>query len=484
MKNQIIALTLLTCSLNTLAQITDLQWLIADGKGKQGTSGEFNIYPTSNTIGFEFILSGVTMPNIDNHSEAYNDLFIIYDDGSHFNSRYNDPTDPFYVITGVFSTVVDHSFRTSHSSGIQYLYLTNGYEQDDLPRKLMVNNGTSPTLTPSSFSPITTPALSASHDAVLTKDITIVVNMDSVRYYLPGTGSYKLFFDGVETVSSPVVTTLGLDIYDPSPVFNGETVAEYPVGSMTISGEYAEVPDGPEKYRYLNLRANDNALIYPPDQNGNPQYNALFRITNGSKTLQLTEPIRHSHDPNFLRVDSICREDDGSSHIYYHLEFENENDVATSTLYTNFKLPAHFDPSCIEATKWMTAGTECEGELNVVGDSCTFIFPASNCAGIIYSKATPALSIGYVEFRVKVKPSFGDVTNVNNSIRLNEPVVYMDGVETSITDFRDLINAKANPYRPLLPDVCEYCGPILPSWAWVIMALGLGGGIVWWRGRT
>lgn len=480
MKNQLLFLIFSACACYTNAQITDLQWLIVNGKGKQGTSGDFNSYPDLNVIGNVFTLTNVSMPNSANNPEAFNDLFVIYGDWNHYNSRYSLVSDPFFRTTGGFSTTTDHSFSSSSASPISYMYLTNGYEQDDLPRKLMVNNS-SGSPTPYIFGTTITPALSASHDAVLTKDITLVINMDSVRHHLHGSSTYRLFFDGVEPISSPSVPITGLDIYDPSPVFNGS--AEYPAGTMAISGEVAELHDVPGTYKYLNLRANDNALIYPPNSFGEPQYNALFRIESETKSIVLKEPIRFSHDPNFLRVDSICRDETAGYYIYYHLEFENENDVATTSLYATVDLPEEFDPGCIVPIKWMTAGVECEGELEVDGNSCTFTFPATDCAGIIQSKADPNLAKGFVEFRVKVDPGY-DVRVVTNPIRLNIPVVYMDEVPTKITDFRDLINAKANPYRPTLHHTCKFCGGGIPPWAWVVVSgFILGGGALLLRGR-
>src|SRR6187455_2232380 len=72
-------------------QNDDLQWLIWNAKGKWGVNGsspETNKYNNpSSQLTSTMTFSGVAIPNTDSDPDPRNDLFIIYNDGTHQNTR-------------------------------------------------------------------------------------------------------------------------------------------------------------------------------------------------------------------------------------------------------------------------------------------------------------------------------------------------------------------------------------------------------------
>src|SRR5688572_20258426 len=90
MKAQLFYFLIFICfTNNSFSQIRDNQWLIWNTRGKQSTnSNSLNVYPSTNVLTNDFSLNGVKSPDIGNIPDARIDLFIIYKNGEHFNSRY------------------------------------------------------------------------------------------------------------------------------------------------------------------------------------------------------------------------------------------------------------------------------------------------------------------------------------------------------------------------------------------------------------
>ena len=443
MKKLIICLLGLTFLSNHSFSQPEKQWMIWDSKGKVGvTTGGYNNYPTSNPIDKEFTLYGIASPNVGVIGNARNDIFIIYTDGEHYNSRDVNP-DPFTPQAADYPGVTSHNVKTNRAAGVKYMYLTNRYEGDDPPPAVRAMAGQVSGISHNYIVNATQTALSANHDIAIGKDITIIVNYDSI--YNPNHEIIELKFDGIRPSGGGAVTT-GVNILDLKPVFgtafSDPRQAVYPNPTVyPASGEsIALQPAAPtEHYRYVNLKTNQNIYALAPAEKGAPpRFDAVFTVTRGGQQMgqPYYSPIGLAHDPNFLAVKSICMREDGSHVITYHLEFENDGDGDATTLKAEVEFPSYFDLSCVYAFEWHAAGTLCHGTVAVNGNIATFSFLGH---GLLRSKfVNHQESSGYVEFNVIVNKGT-DVSDLNTSLELINPTVYFDTQHFPLNEFRDLI---------------------------------------------
>ena len=482
MKTKLLFITAIFYSTVALCQTDDQQWYIINQFGKLGEETSLGTDTDVNTVGNAFTIEGVTAPDINNESRARNDLFIIFQDGNHYSSRFVNRIEPFFA--GPETGILNHHFTYSYGKPISYAYMTNKYEEDDLPRTIRVKD--TPTMEPAAnpIVPNVPALLSASHNVVFNRDVTVVVNYEMLRRLLRGKdmSDVSLRFSGWEMIDGP--DRGDTDIFDPSPVFVdafGSSTPGYPIGSLVPSWNTEEVVlvDGPEKYRYINLRTTENALQFAPRDDSSAQYNAVFSLlVNGSAYSSIQEEMTFAYDPNFIRVDSICKNSKDDYFVYYHLEFENTGEAALTDYKATFRYGSQFDFSCFEVLKWSAAGASCEGQaIPIGGTKIEFDF---NCnTSLFLDNADPQAAIAYVEFRVKI-PAPYDVENPSESIRFSDPKVNFAGVEYDIDEFRDKIVADSNAnkaYRPVLISECNFCSGPSPStidWSllfWISLAL-------------
>ncbi|MGB3078004.1 MAG: hypothetical protein WBB31_02915 [Saprospiraceae bacterium] len=496
MKTQLLIFVSLIFIIPLSSAQADLQWMISNGTGKMGLvpAGNQNFYPPNTPINLEFTLQGVTLPGSGTAPKVRNDVFVIYKNFEYYNSRYDvlDNHGFFYNNTDATNLVVNHNFKINPGLGIGYFYLTNTYEGDDLPQNVRVPTGNLVTnqvpYTPGSPN---TRILSANHDVVINKDITLIINYDSLLHQtdFDTTKSVFLRFNQVEPINGTNRTSG--NILNLQPVFVNNA------GSLTAgfpSNTYSDADPGVvalntkvQKYGYINLRPTLWAYQnYGPDQKGNPRFNAVFTIINRAKIFgEIKEPLRASHDPNFLRVDSICMASDRSYVVFYHLEFENVSETGTNTLKVAVRFPEIFNLRCLKVLKWFAGGADCQGNIQTVGriDTFHFINPLSisRCQDEFADNCK-----GYIDFRVKVNAG-NDLVNTNTSLLLSEPTVYFDNRPFPIERFIDLIEYdKSNEWRrPVKTENCSYCQrPIcVPCYAGILAALAVGIAFFMWRRR-
>ncbi len=445
MKTKILCILGLFLLISPLFSQPEKQWLIWNGYGKNGvgTNG-INIY--SNPITADFTLRGIISPDLSGDINAGNDIFIIYKGGYHFNPRTHTGQGFFYNQGDFTNGIKDHYF-VNNSKNTMYLYLTNRYEGDDLPGTVRAQSGQLSTAQHTYTLDVTNAALlSANHNVVYNRDITVIINYDSLRILdTIKEGKHAQFilkFDGIQTIGSPDVN-YNIDFLDLQPVFGtnitGPLSPVYPIPTppYPVGTEVKLTPSpGSTPYGYINFRK--TSTLFPPFTNGKPQYNAIFTIKrDGQFVRQLAEPIRSSFDPNFLKVVSICQSTDKSYIVTYHLQFENISSDPADLLWVVIDFPSQFDLSCLRAFNWNAAGTGCGGNTNVVGNTSTFKFNGN--LGIFHNHADRLKGIGYFDFKVKVKS--GVMLNDPNisSLKLDSVVVYFDKQPFPIEDFRDLV---------------------------------------------
>lgn len=436
------------------------QWLIWNTSGKDGSLAWPNNFVSPITT--KFTLMGITTPDRVNIPKAKNDIFVIYADGQHFNSRLMNNPVYFYKLSDFNAAVTDHVFaKDSILKGpakIQYLYLTNRYEGDDPPEKVraLSNVRGNPTTT-YTLSTTPSPMISADHDVVLNKDITVIINYDSLRKFsvesVKGDTIYTLKFDGIQQKGSSNVS-YNIDVLNLQPVFGTSVTslaATYNGPTSIPTGESIPLYPGTDAYGYVNLRKTSTA--FPPLANGDPQYYAIFTLLKNSQFVRaLAEPIRASHDPNYLEVKSICQANDGSYLVTYHLQFENTSNVQADSLSVEVVFPSQFDLSCLKILKWHVVQA-CTGRLNLSGNTCTFIF--HNRFSIIHLNNNTTSGIGYVEFKVRVKPG-SNLEDPGSSLTLGTPIVHFDKLNFPLEEFRDLVvcdeEGVQKPEKPQSPE--------------------------------
>jgi len=453
----LIAFSLLLAINCGFSQTPDYQWLISNSNGKNGTITPpipaINNYVTSVTIGNQFNLNGVSSP-ISGLTPAHkNDLFIIYSDGNHYNSRYSPDAGVFF--NGIAGpTVWSHNFETPSSTAVRYLYLSKRYEGDELPTGVRVSSG--PVSGAYSLGTTSSSLLSSSHNVVIGRDITLIINNQQLLDKTHGDteGVYTLEFDGLRPAGSSTIYTV--DFMDLMPVFMigsspSAVYTNYQIESGTNSIVLHPTTNAP--YEYVNLRNNSRALAYGPTGDS-PNFYAVFTIKhNGVAVVPSHEQaILNSYDPNFLQVLSISEESDHYI-VKYHLEFENtSSSVAANTLKVKIIFPPGFQlPHHIE---WFAKHVNWGGHMDpMTGVPNGYEFTFNPNASIIHTVGDPNSGSAFIEFKVKVTGI--DVANASNSLRLGTPTVQFDSNDPyPVVEFRDLINcipenSRLNCTRPV-----------------------------------
>jgi hypothetical protein len=469
----------------------DKQWLIWNGLGKDGLNagGNMNNYSTAATyaINNNFTLKGVSQPNVSVNANARNDIFVIYADNTSFNSRYYlSTTGQGFFYNAAAAAATEHNFSSS-TGGIKYLYLTNRYEGDDLPEGVKVPSGNSAAGSAYSIMPIRPKILTADHDVVFDTDITVIIDLDSVRALNSGSTSLvTLKYDAVEKISDGTITS-GLNFLTLQPAFatSGALLRPDLPNDLLPSLSPMEVTldlNAHSSLAYINFRPNLNAQTYGPDGRGNAKYRAVFTLNAGGSTRQLKEDIRAAHDPNFIRVDSICGNIDDGYSIFYHIEYENNSTVAEDDLKIEAEFGNQFDLTCLKAERWYVGGAFCEGTITENNRKRTFEFEKPNNGVIACTPGHDEICRGFVEICVKLNEGI-DVTDVNVSLRLTNPAVWFGSSPFPINRFIDPMNFKSNGWKrvPKVGVPCECCeeGPGIPWWGWFLIIVALLAFLLW-----
>ncbi|MEO5906930.1 MAG: hypothetical protein ABIQ11_09400 [Saprospiraceae bacterium] len=473
MKKQLMWILMLVHGSGIIFGQVDQQWLVSNNMGKDGVT-------TSNQNNFNQVLpsSLITIDGIRHGTDAghRNDIFVIYTDGKHFNSRYSSGSGFFFPAPNppaTPTTPTKNNFKADQSRTINYLYLTNTYEGDEPPNSVIVSNGNLATNGPFIFTEtVPTKILSANHNVRIGRDITLIVDYRALLNTPPvdTTNPKRVFtlkFDGLLRIQTGGVSYA--NVLDLSPVFNLGGTSNSPIyqaNTWTIGGpeEITLNPyNGVATFDYINFRPTPNAATnYGPDANG-ARYKAVFTLYEaGVKVDELQEEILGSYDPNFLRVESICKESDGDYSILYHMQVQNTGMLSTSKVSIDVTFPAMFDLSCLKDITWKTGISNTPGALIISGQKCTFKFPLPAVLTASTVGQQPPGSIAYVKFRVRVAAG-NQVELLNTSLEPTLVEVFFDGHSFDLHDFIDIVETywkdeQFHQQRPISGGNCNYCG--------------------------
>ena len=415
---------------------SDYQWLMLDAKGKSDYNESTNQNVFNNTfpdgkIKFE----GVAHPILATNPAmqlAKNHIFAMYSDGSYFNSRdMSSPTyDASFFLPSSPSSETTHYFN-SGSKTVSALYLTNVYEGDDPPKNVKAASYSSTSSTVYSL-PTTTPGqmLTANHDVVMGKDITLIVK---------NTGQ---FVTGDTLLANKLIVGTGNIVYDTfftrSPVFSNNSrfsninVDDKGNGKFVLSGFTSDSP----RYFFINLRSTDQIRPYI----GSSFAAFMVRSSNpAAPYTHLTEAVLSSHDPNYVEVLETCTKkvsSDSMKFVKYHLEFENTGSLPGEKIKARVTLPQMFKKKCVTDVKFYLGGEEVDGDHHTFLRHLYFQYPDSlSVLPCVTDDAS--LCSGYIEFWIKVDPET-DLTDPMVSLEFLNPKVTFGHQPYPIEIFEDL----------------------------------------------
>ncbi len=410
-RNLILLMLGIVLKLTVLNGQNDLQWFIVDADGKNGTIAGNNYYCVDLTRS-DFSILGVKYPG---DSPKKNDIFIVYSDGDHFNSRY-DATFNLVKTTGVNE---GYYFQCSKQPTV--LYFTDLYEGEDDPPFVEIYEGQSGALAPTSIGTSNPSALlTANHDAKPGRDITIIVKKPNNENM-----TQNLVLDYDETLLSL------------SEIFPNN-MAMYQGNDNTIdlvNGEINLIFNS-SKYQYINFKVNSTV---PTGKD-----NLLFTLTSsGTSIATLVEVIHESHDPNYVEVLNIFEKNPREYWAHMHVQCYNDSREAhVEDAQIALSFPATVDVSTLEMTDWSYGLTNGGlAQVSMVNNSDRVYFNFSkvpdilNMQGPDYYYVDPS-QVAWVEFIVKINSSDPrEVSNIN--LRPLRPMTFFDGKQYNITKFID-----------------------------------------------
>jgi hypothetical protein len=457
----IILISLLSFSANS----QDLQWLINNNQGKSNntvTQPIVNIYDNFH-IGSKFSIGGVQYPKT---SIARNDLLVIYDDKTYYNTR--NSTGQLFItqINNQIDTQSTHYFNAPPGKTIQYLYLTNVYEGDDPPDLVKALNESSFPSQPPTINLVTTSSnslLTANHNPVKGKDFTLIVKL--LESYIDDSGptadtaSYFLEYDSIKNLRTGMIYK-NANYFNVSSVFTSVNSTQkspgYPSNAFSLTtaqGKIKLIPNVSDNLFY-NITPSASLDTCYPDAFGNPRYSGIFHIisSTGAIVATLEEPLMFAHDPNFLRVDSICQ--DGQDQIaYYHLQVKNTGKAVANGLSISLWLPNTLQSECIQITDWNVGGTAVNGSFSYFSNYYQFYFGGASL-GVCDTIAPDVECVAYIKFKVKARPGV-DLKYTGNSLRPSLMKTKLDGKDYTIDVFYDIINQQPAKYN-----MAHYLNPL------------------------
>lgn len=404
----------------------DTQWYVKDGKNITNTVLSPSVY---------YELYNVKHPLVStSNQDAKNDVFIIYADGTYFNSR---------EIIGFSQTGgqgVGYLLKGKPTGErIEYMYFTNKYEEDDFPPTaniVHVGNSSGYALLGVNSNP-TSELLSANHDIVPGKDITVIVN----NKMLNDGCSYKLCYNQNDENNpySDILTPRNVFKVPGTQVSSFTYPVQYPVGNNDCI-DFTVDSSIPYLFFNFNCKVNVHVSMFEAQSN--------FSLTSSGKECSggaiLKEDVNHAHDPNFVEVKRICQFQK-DTFVTYHIEFFNDDNsaAANNLVVENIVLPDILDDNCIGVTSWAAGNVNHNNSTydmvpKIENGKLSFKFKAnSNHMLNPYNPSKHKASVGFVEFCVKVKKGYS-VLNYKHSLRLGVPRTKFGEATYPITDYYDL----------------------------------------------
>jgi len=404
----------------------DNQWYVHKGeiKNDQGIWVQFN--STTPPIDLKnFFILNEPHPNTSLTPPGRNDFLIIYKDASgktdYINSRYSSTFDN--------SSYQGSGYHLQSITNVEYLYLTNAYEEDHPPAYISSSGAGDEhdLIAGSPNSHKLNNLISFSHDIVKNRDLTVILHKDNIEEICGEANSYTLCFDKLVGQPEFSLSDAGVSIL-PSEIFAGNTavlnMSDRPIQNNCIEDFNL---DSYEKYAFLNLHIpqeieqyNDNRLIFS-------------LVNKDSSCLHAeTDTIIDSHDPNFIKV--LCvSEENSQKYAKYRIQCLNDGGAAVGNLILYVAPPsAAIANPIIKGWKIGVEETDyTQSSLDRLNSGSSGGFWSFDFSGI---RGLASGATAWVDICVKL----------NNGFELSEGLLQppsahtsFDGTEYAITDFID-----------------------------------------------
>jgi hypothetical protein len=392
MKNLISIFLVLSIN-QTIAQLDDLQWLVVNGNAKTGydATNKKNIYASA-LSNFEvngvFGIDSIDFPVQITSFIPRNDFFIIYNDGSFYNSR--------YVNHGQVWPDNSSNLRNYHidpSKEVKYLYLTNIYEEDDPPELIRIDTPSDGQLL--QFDETSDNVIQLNHDFSIGKDVTLIIPRAIVNQCT--TNTFEVHYDNV--------------IFQPSNIFNNGSSYSFYQDSNLQHNE--GVISGLSKYEinnFLNFKVNpglDSSYI-------GDTASFVVKCNSGTVVASILDTMRSSHDPNAIVLKCIYKHKMKRGRnryvAIYKAQFENKGNRVVDSVTIRMKMPKSVKLDVIDAFKFRY-GKKWGGRLHtdtfvqrkITSNMIEFKFKKGFLAPFDSSTINYNLfARGFVEFRVEL----------------------------------------------------------------------------------
>lgn len=298
----------------------DLQWLIRESKGKDGILNAFaNNYP-GQAIAAPFKFEGIAAASA---APFENEYMAIFSDGT-YSFTVENAADP------------EFSHLSPSSASLQYFYLTNKYEGDDLPQNVKKASASSG----SSFAAMTNPDRFFNHSIVEDKDITLILNPLNKQIANYCSTNVKICYnDGnINFVNSPFKTNFNTLIQNTGSNLSYASISF--VQTPGSSEKCISITDA-SKNIFLNFRPvflnntpPEAVEFYLKCSNSNSY---LFEYNNGK--IPVTTRF---HDPNYVELMCVWEEKTRfgtKKFARYHVECYNDGNGDVSVLQMALSLP-------------------------------------------------------------------------------------------------------------------------------------------------
>jgi hypothetical protein len=343
----------------------DYQWVIKEGEGVSRATNPISynsIGTTYDYLEFQNFKHPADI-TVEVPRKTRNDIFVIYENGNFFNSY-----DLFETGSGVMwpqNRGLGSGYKlniTSISSPIKYLYWTNRYEGDDLDNSVRVVSGSGVSSLsdfPRSIEPyINTDYFNVNHDIVGNKDITVIIKRADFNCFY-----YTLHFNECTAPTPNCLGLLGPGNVKSSTEPNFKILTPIDFSQNSIQLEFNSLG-----IAYVNFRVKDNVVQEMLDN-----LKAKFRLTKVSKNKEgcsgnindLPDPfevqILAAHDPNFIKLDSICEIGNGTDKDYflhYYVQVQNTGNLGTAPVKIVFPLPDVCDENAVKLKRIIYNGLE------------------------------------------------------------------------------------------------------------------------------
>ncbi|MFT4534015.1 MAG: hypothetical protein ACJA1A_003538 [Saprospiraceae bacterium] len=421
-------------------------------------------------------------PDINSDGSARNDIFIMYTDGTHTNTRMYSELDWIDYDSGYIPPVstpdlLPQNYFVHTNSGIAFMYFTNVYEGNEEPTARVAppsSGGSSlnfPLWTPNSTSrlEITTPAqtLTANHSPARGKDYTIIIKATQQMLEC----KYNLCFNNItpnpeyeREKSSSNVEISAYPFYSNISVYQQDNGNLEPRSDLSAENGCISDIDFPEVgYTYVNLRIPSNL----GDEYLEGELSVTLETNESCPSVNaLVDTVRNSHDPNYILVMCVDTMKDYNI-VKYRAECMNDGNAPQDDPSMEFTFPFPVGQDSIIITK---SAIYKSGDLNQIYPVCRlnnnrvkFCFDGKldNCG---WDDQRPECK-AWVEFCVKVRKKVNvisdDLQPFNRNTNFGEDVyaieMYIDPCDSKDPNREKVRKEKSSLESPNF-NIDDYAG--------------------------